>query len=71
MLVNNGSAKTAAIEVKGGTRDVRLTGNQVEQTGGGEGRVGIRLGAETQGIVVEGNRLTGFTTEIEREANAK
>jgi hypothetical protein len=71
VLVNNGSAKAAAIEVKGGTRDVRLTGNQVEQTGGGEGRVGIRLGAETQGIVVEGNRLTGFTTEIEREANAK
>ena len=64
VLINNGSDKTAAIEVFGDTQDVRLSGNRLEQTGAMPGRVGIRLGAGTKGIVLEGNRLSGFATDV-------
>ncbi|MBI4624558.1 MAG: right-handed parallel beta-helix repeat-containing protein [Verrucomicrobia bacterium] len=66
VLIDNGSEKTAAIEINGGTQDVRLVGNRMEQKSPAEPRVGIRLGPDTQGIVVEGNRLTGFAQDIER-----
>lgn len=68
VLIDNGSEKAAAIEVNGGTEDIRLVGNRLEQRAPAEPRVGIRIGPDTKGIVLEANRLSGFTQEVDRGA---
>lgn len=64
VLIDNGSEKSPAIEVKGGTQDVIITGNRIEHTAS-LNAPGIRLGAETRGIVIEGNCIKGFAQDIE------
>jgi parallel beta-helix repeat protein len=65
-LLNNGAENGAAIEVKGGTRDVTLENNQITDSRGASRRVAILLGPETQNVLSEGNTIQGFAKEVEQ-----
>jgi parallel beta-helix repeat protein len=69
VFIDNGSTKFAVIEVMKGTRDVLLFGNRIVQNVVVEGIVGIRVNAETQNIVVEGNHFEGVASEVETMPN--
>jgi hypothetical protein len=45
---------------------VAIVGNTISESRGPGGRVGIRLGAETKAIRLDGNTITGVATPIER-----
>jgi hypothetical protein len=65
-LVNNGAENGAAIEVKGGTRDITLEKNQITDSRGQSHRVAILLGPETQNVVADGNAIQGFAKDLEQ-----
>lgn len=60
-LRDNGPEDGAAIEIRGGTEDIRITGNEFVETRGPAKRVPVRQGPETKNILVDGNRVSGFT----------
>lgn len=59
-LRDNGPEDGAAIEIKGGTESIRITGNDIVETRGPAKRVPVRQGPETKDIIVEGNQVNGF-----------
>jgi hypothetical protein len=65
-LTNNGSDKSPAIDIQGGTESIRIIGNTIEDTRGTAKRVAVRQGADTKDITVEGNTIRGFATEVEK-----
>jgi hypothetical protein len=67
VLKDNGGESGAAIDIQGGTQSLRITGNTIEDTRGTAKRSGVRAGAETQDIVVEGNTIKGFAQDVERK----
>ncbi len=66
VLLNNGAENGAAIEVKGGTRDITLEKNQITDSRGQSKRVAILLGPETQNVVTDGNSIQGFAKDVEQ-----
>jgi len=65
-LVDNGAENGAAIEVRGGTRDITLEKNQITDSRGTSKRVAILLGPETQNVQTTGNTIKGFAKEVEQ-----
>ena len=65
-FADNGGEAAAVIDVQGGTEEVAIVGNTISESRGAAGRVGIRLGAETRAIRLDGNTITGVATPIER-----
>lgn len=58
-ILDSGKADGVGIDVQGVTREVHLLKNTIRETREPAQRIGIRLGADTREIVVEGNRIEG------------
>ena len=67
-VADTGGDAAAAIDVQGGTEEVAIVGNTITESRGAARRVGIRLGAETKAIRLDGNSITGVATPVERLA---
>ena len=65
-FADNGGDAAAVIDVQGGTEEVALVGNTITESRGAAMRVGIRLGADTKNIRLDGNSITGVATPVER-----
>ena len=66
VFTDNGGEEAAVIDVQGGTEEVAIVGNTITESRGPARRSGIRLGAETKAIRLDGNRITGVATAVER-----
>jgi hypothetical protein len=66
LLVDSGDGGGCAVDIQGHTQDVVLRGNEFVETRGPQGRVAVRLAAETDNIVLDANTFTGFETEVLR-----
>ena len=64
-IVDSGPENGAAVDVQGETQEVQIAGNEIRETRGPARRVGIRLGAKTSQIQIEGNRFEGLSREVE------
>lgn len=69
-LINNGGESAAALDVQGGTEQVVIRGNTIDETRGPAKRTGIRLGELTRDISLAENRVTGFAHEVVRMAGS-
>ncbi|OYW24997.1 MAG: hypothetical protein B7Z55_00590 [Planctomycetales bacterium 12-60-4] len=69
-LIDNGGSTAAAIDVQGGTEQVTIRHNTVEDTRGPAERVGIRLGALTKDIRLAENTISGFSKEVVQMSDA-
>lgn len=67
ILRDNGGDKAAAIDIQGGTESIRIIGNTIEETRGKAARSAVRQGAETKDIVIQDNKISGFSLEIEKK----
>ena len=65
-LINNGGESAAALDVQGGTEQVVIRGNTIEETRGPAKRMGIRLGELTRDITLAENRVMGFARDVVR-----
>lgn len=61
VIENSGPDDGVAIDVQGGTEQVTIRKNTVQETRGSAQRIGIRLGKETKEITVTDNKFTGLT----------
>lgn len=59
-LINNGPEDGAAIEIQGGTEGIQILNNEIKEMRVPAKRVAVRKGPETKGIVLKGNRISGF-----------
>ncbi len=62
---DNGPADGVAVDVQGEVEDVRIVGNQIEETRQPMQRVGIRIGPKTKDIYLADNRISGFATMVD------
>ena len=53
------------MDVQGETQEVQIAGNEIRETRGPAQRVGIRLGAKTSQIQLDGNHFSGLKQEVE------
>jgi hypothetical protein len=63
-LIDNGGAKSAAIDIRGATEAVILLDNEVIETRQPAERIGVRLGRETRDIQLKGNRFEGLAKDV-------
>lgn len=63
-VTNSGGPQGVAIDVQGGTEEVTIRRNQLNETRAADQRIGIRLGAETKEIQLAENRITGFAKPL-------
>ena len=63
-VTDSGGEDGVAIDVRGKTRDLRITGNVLRETRGPSRRTGLRIAAEARAIVVADNRFEGFASEV-------
>jgi hypothetical protein len=63
-IVDSGGTNGVAVDVQGGTEGILLRGNRIEETRGASSRIGVRLGADTRGIELETNHITGFAIPV-------
>ena len=66
VVENSGPDNGVAIDVQGGTEQITLRQNKIQETRGAAQRIGIRLGKDTRQINLEGNSVTGTSKEIEQ-----
>ena len=52
------------IDVQGQTRSITIVGNQLREIGEPKQRIGIRIGAQTEEIKLEANRIEGFSQGV-------
>jgi hypothetical protein len=64
-IVDSGKADGVGIDVQGFTREVHLLKNTIRETREPAQRIGIRLGADTREIVLEGNRIEGVAVPMQ------
>jgi hypothetical protein len=69
-IVDSGGESGIAVDVQGETEDVGIVANVLRETRGPHSRVGIRLGAATQRILLADNTIEGFHTPVLRETAA-
>lgn len=65
-VLNSGDMSGIAIDVQGGTEQVAIVGNTIQETRAPASRIGIRLGAETKEIRLEANEIAGVAKDVER-----
>ena len=63
-IINSGPADGVGIDVRGHATEVCLTQNEVRETRQPLSRVGIRIGPKTRDIVLDHNRIDGFTVDL-------
>jgi hypothetical protein len=67
-IVDSGTQTPSyAVDIQGETREITLRGNQIVETRGPEGRVGVRIGPKVGEVVLEANEFGGFETAVLRE----
>lgn len=64
LVLNSGGDDGIAIDVQGGTEEVTFRQNRLKEERSPAARIGIRLGAETQHIRLDGNQIAGFAQDI-------
>ena len=65
-IVDTGSTNGVAIDVRGATESVVVSGNTIQETRAPAGRIAVQLGAETRAIRVQDNQITGFATAVKQ-----
>jgi Right handed beta helix region len=63
-IVNSGGEEGIGIDIQGRTKDVVITENTIEEKRDPQRRVGIRVGAQSRDIRLEGNRIDGCATAV-------
>jgi hypothetical protein len=63
-ITDSGGDDGVAIDIRGKTHDLRITGNVLRETRGPSRRTGVRIAAEARAIVLAENRFQGFATEV-------
>jgi parallel beta helix pectate lyase-like protein len=66
-VVDTGGENAAAVDVQGTTAGLVFRKNTLKETRGAARRVGFRLGKDTKDIVLDGNVVEGFASEVERK----
>ena len=61
---NGFKAEGVGVDIVGFTCDVALRNNRIEDTGAGLQKIGVRVSAEADGTVMDGNRFTGLATDV-------
>ncbi|VTS06627.1 right-handed parallel beta-helix repeat-containing protein [Tuwongella immobilis] len=64
-IVDSGGDAGIAIDVQGGTEEIRIIQNRIEETRGKMNRIGIRLGKSTQRLTLKDNRIQGVLQAIQ------
>jgi len=64
LIENSGAADGIAIDIQGGTEQISLRQNEIQETRGAAQRIGIRLGKETKEIQLLGNTFTGLSQNV-------
>lgn len=67
-IINSGGDEGVAIDIRGKTKDVVIRSNKLVEQRGPAKRIGIRVGATTQRIVLDKNSTTGFARDVVRNA---
>lgn len=67
-IIDSGAEAGIAVDVQGETEDVAIVRNELRETRAAGRRVGIRLSAATQRIVLQQNTIEGFATPVLRLA---
>jgi hypothetical protein len=63
-LIDNGGAKSAAIDIQGATEAIVLSDNEILETRLPAERIGVRLGRDTRDIQMKANRIEGFAKDV-------
>ncbi len=63
-IVDSGGDTGVGVDIEGGTEQVTLVRNEIRETRGPAGRIGIRLSAETNAIKLEDNRISGVARDV-------
>jgi hypothetical protein len=63
-IVNSGGADGIAIDVRGRTRELRITGNLLRETRAPMRRTGLRVSADARAIALSENQIEGFATPV-------
>ncbi len=63
-ITDNGGEDGFAIDVRGKTHDVLITGNVIRETRGPARRTGLRIARDARSIVVTDNRFEGFAANV-------
>ena len=66
IIENSGSESGVAIDIQGGTEQITLRQNKIQETRGAAQRVGIRLGKETKDITLADNVFAGLMKDVEQ-----
>ncbi len=65
LVADSGGADGVAIEIRGKTKDVRLVGNQLQESRAPMQRVGLRVGPQVERLELTDNRIEGFATPVQ------
>jgi parallel beta-helix repeat protein len=65
-IINSGSdGKGFGIDIQGETRSIAIKGNQIIERREPAEYVGVRMGAHTSDVVLDGNVFSGLSVEVE------
>jgi hypothetical protein len=67
-IVNSGGETGVAIDIHGKTKDLIIRNNQLSETRAPAKRIGIRVGAQSERVALDDNKVEGFAQEIVRKA---
>ena len=63
-ITDSGGEDGVAIDIRGKTHDLRITGNVLRETRSPSRRTGLRIAAEARAIAVADNRFEGFASDV-------
>jgi nitrous oxidase accessory protein NosD len=63
-VTDSGGKDGVAVDIRGKTHDLRITGNVLRETRGPSRRTGVRIAAEARAIALAENQFQGFATEV-------
>jgi hypothetical protein len=67
-IINSGGEAGVAIDIHGKTKDIQIRNNELTEKREPAKRIGIRVGAQSERVELDGNTVKGFAQEIVREA---
>jgi Right handed beta helix region len=66
-ILDSGSETPSyAVDIQGETCGIKLRGNQLVETRGPTGRVGVRIGSQARDVVLDANEFSGLETAVLR-----